>query len=330
MSYVILVGRERPEEAIVSHPKKDGTPSNENPLKRYVAVGKHMMVNPTSVWGRRVIDGKATVGESKSKVELYTPGYTGEVEFLEYGHKDGYIITIRYLKQSRSLDMEYQDNIQKLKVDLVKGEDGSGLMILDAGENKFDEKKDALLVQYFRVHGQNRDSVSKNPNPAVLGFTFYEVTDDNVKTASIEKMETSFDAGYIVKTASKSEADLKVLLEIVGEREELIGIDNLSKSKQIYEGLLKFAMSNPSDFMSLIDNWKKKFSDAVSKARSYKALDLTKDGHIALLIEEKPNLMFSDIKAKGDKMIDWVMENYTNADVFKKAQGFITLTEKLK
>lgn len=327
MSYVIVVGRERPAEAIVSHAKKDGTPKGEDQLKRYISVGKHMMVNPTSVWGRRVIDGKPT--KDDKAVELNTVGYNGEIEFLEYGDPKGYLLTIRYLKQSRSLDIEYQDNIQKLKVDTIKGEDGSAMITFDAGENKYDEKKDALFVQYLKVHGQNRDSVSKNPNPAIYGFTFFEVTDDNVKTVSIEKGEKSVSAGFVVMEASKKPGNLKVLLDIVGEREELVGLDNLSKDKQIYDGLLRFALTNPNDFDSLVNNWKKKFSDAVEKAKSYKALDLTKDGHIALIVDNKPNLMFSDAKGKGDKMIDWVLENYYDSEIYKKATGFISITEKL-
>lgn len=329
MSYVIVVGRERPEEAIVSHADKDGKPVGSDQLKRFITVGKHWLINQTSVWGRRVIDGKAE--KDGKAVELNTPGYNGEIEFLEHGNAKGYEITIRFLRKSRSLDMEYQDNIQKIKVDTIKGEDGSAMLMFDAGENKFDEKKDALFIQYLQVHGQNRDSKSKNPSPAIPGFTFYERTEDNVNTASIDKMEKAFDAGFIVKEASKNASDLKVLLEIMGDgRPELEGIDSMSKDKQIYEALLKFALNNPSDFQSLIDNWKKKLSDSIEYAKSFKALDLTKDGHIALIVDNKPQLMFSDVKGKGDKMIDWVFDNCLTSEIYKKAQGFISVTEKLK
>lgn len=336
MSYVIVVGRERPAEALVSQVKKDGTPVGEDQMKRFIPVGTHMMINQTAVWGRRVIDGKAE--KDGKAVELNTVGYNGELEFLPYGDPKGYLITTRFLKQSRSLDVDYQNQIQKLKVDWEKGSNDqsakltfeAAMLIFNAGENKYDDKKDSLLIQHLKTHGQNRDSVYKNPAPEIMGFTFYEVTDDNVKTASIDKNEKSINVGVIVMEASNNPNDLQVLLEMVGVRPELEGIDKLSKPKQVYDALLRFAVSNPNDFKSLIDNWKKKFSDAVEKSKSYKALDLTKDGHIALIVDNKPNLIFSDAEGKGDKMIDWVLANCFKSEIYKKATGFISITEKLK
>lgn len=324
--YVIMVGRERPEEVIVAHPKKDGTPKSDTTLKRYISVGKHLLPNVCMVWGRRIIEGKT----SDSSVEFNTPGYKGQIEILKYGDTNGHLIQVRYLKQSRSLDVEYQDNIQKIKIDLIKGEDGSAQVELDAGENRFDLKKDALFIQYLKAHPQNRDSIAKNPNPSIKSFTFFEVTESNVRTSSIEKKEDVLDAGFIVKTLSNKPADLRVLLKIVGSREELNGVDHLSKDKQIYDALLSFSMSNPSDFMSLVANYKKTLSEAFTKADSYKVLDLTKDGHIALVVDGKPNVIWSDLTRKSKAMIDEVMEKWADSEMYKKASVFIDLVQKLK
>lgn len=332
MSYVINIGHERPMEAIVSHPKKDGTPMGSDHLVRRIPVGRHMLANVCSVWGRRVVDGKEFVVENGNKktIEFNTNSYTGEIEFLDYGDPKGYAITIRYLKQSRSLDVEYQDNVQKIKIDLSKGADGSAQLELESGQNKFDSKKDALLIKYLQVHPQNRDSKSKNPNPEIKGFGFYEITEDNVNTRSIKSIEDSVDAVLIVKNISNNPADLKVILKLIGNRSELDGIDELSKDKQIYEGLLKFANSNSSDFTSLLNEWKRKISEAFEKAKGFKALDLTKDGHISVEINGKTHLVWSEIKAKGDGMIDWVMANYLNSENYKQTTTFIDLVEKLK
>ena len=326
--YSVVVGRERPAEALVSYAKKDGTPTGTDQLKRYISVGKHLLANVCSVWGRRVIDGKSTI--DGNPINFDTKGYSGEIEFLKYGDPQGHLITIRYLKKSRSLDVEYQDNILKLKIDTEKGADGSAQVELDAGENRYDVKKDALFVQYLKVHPQNRDSVSKNPEPEIKGYTFFEVSDDNVQTASIDQAEKSLDAGFIVKEASKKSSDLKTLLLIMGEREELKEVDSLSKDKQIYDALLKFAISKPNDFQSLLGNYKKSFSDAVEWAKSHNALDLTKDGHVALIVENKKELLFTDIPAKGNNMVDWIMSNCVDSEVYKKVNNFITLTQKLK
>lgn len=331
MSYVIVVGRERPAEAIVATVKPDGTPMGSNHLKRYISVGQHLLANVCSVWGRRVIDGRPLLNTEGAKIpiEFNTVGYAGEVEFLKYGDPKGHSITVRYLKRSRSLDVEYQDNVQKIKIDMEKGADGSAQIDLDAGENKYDDKKDALFIQYLKVHPQNRDSVSKNPNPEIKGYSFYEVTDENINTQSIERKEASLNAGFIVKSVSNKSEDLKALLKIIGKREELEGLDHLSKPKQIYEGLLNFAISKPNDFSSLLNNYKKKISDSFSKAKSYNVLDLTKDGHIAIVVNNKPHLIWSDLKGKGEKMIDIVFEDYLDSENYKKTTSFIELVEKL-
>jgi hypothetical protein len=331
MSYVINVGRERPAEAIVATPKKDGTPMGSDHLKRYISVGQHLLANVCSVWGRRVIEGKDFVmeGNFKKPIQFNTNGYSGEIEFLKYGDPNGHSLTIRYLKNSRSLDVEYQDNVQKIRIDLEKGADGSAQISLDAGTNKYDDKKDKLFIQYLQVHPQNRDSVSKNQNPEIKGFTFYEITEDNINTRSIENKEASLDAGFMVKAVSNKPSDLRALLQIIGKREELEGIDLLSKDKQIYEGLLNFAISKPNDFTSLVNHHKKRLSDSFEKAKSFNALDLTKDGHIALIVNNAKNVIWSEIKGKGIKMIDEVSDNYLDAENYKKTISFIELVEKL-
>ncbi len=326
-SYVINIGREKPAEAIVAYPDKDGKPKEgEGVLRTYISVGKHFVQNVCSVWGRRVINGEA----NETPIEFNNPKYTGEIEFLKWGDPKGHSITIRYLKKSRSLDVEYQDNVQKITIDKEKGADGSAQIELNAGENKFDLKKDALFVKYLQVHSQNRDSNSKNPDPEIKGYSFYEVTDENVNTKSIQSKEDTLDAGYIVKKVSNKPADLKALLAIIGEREELNGVDFLSKDKQIYDALLDYAMTKPNDFMSLINDHKKTISDTFEKAKTYNALDLTKDGDIALIIENKKELLFTGLKGKGNNMLTVVLEDCFDSETHKKIESLISLVEKLK
>lgn len=332
-SYVISIGNERPQEVLVAYPKKDGLPD----LTKYnstglIQVGKHFINNACYVWGRRLVDGKPLKSSSGDEIQIdfNTPNYKGELEFLPYNDPKGYSIGIRYLKRSRSLDIEYQEQVLKIKVDVEKGDDEAISIPLEAGQNKFDIKKDALFIQYLKVHPQNRDSKSKNPDPKIKGYQFFEVTEDNVNTNSIKYTEASLDAGFIVKSVSNKPADLKVLLKLIGKRDELEGIDNLSKDKQIYDALLRFAVNAPNDFNSIINDWKKTISEAFEKAKAFKALDLTKDGHISIEVGGKTNLVWSDLKGKGDNMIDWIMANYLDSENYKQTISFIEFTEKLK
>ena len=328
--YVIQVGNERPGEAIVAQVnKKTGEPTGPQ-MKRYIPVGSHLIINQARVWGRRVIAGKPK--SDGTEIEFNTPGYKGEIEFMDWGTNGGYAIEIRYLPQSRSLDFEYQQNVQKIVVrDNQEGNHVKGAsIVLSAGENKFDPKKDELFITFLRVHPSSRDSKSKNPDPAIKGYRYYEITDEHVDQGSIKRIESSIDAGIFVKTLSNKPSEIKNLFKIMGDRPEFGDTNLLSGDLQIYKVLLEYANAEPVDFFYLIGQYKTGVEDAFRKAESYKALDLTKDGHIALEVNGKKTLIISDLKAKGEGMIQWMLDHYYEDEVFMATQSFKELVTKLK
>jgi len=328
--YVIQVGNERPGEAIVAQVnKKTGEPTGPQ-MKRYIPVGSHLIINQARVWGRRVIAGKPKA--DGTEIEFNTPGYKGEIEFMDWGTNGGYAIEIRYLPQSRSLDFEYQQNVQKIVVrDNQEGNHVKGAsIVLNAGENKFDPKKDDLFISCLRVHPSNRDSKSKNPDPQIKGYKYYEVTDEHVDQGSIKRIETSIEASTFVKNLSNKPSEIKNLFKIMGDRTEFGETNLLSGDLQIYKVLLEYANAEAVDFFYLIGQYKSGVEDAFRKAESYKALDLTKDGHIALEVAGKKNLIMSDIKAKGEGMVQWMLDHYIEDDVFMATQSFKELVSKLK
>lgn len=323
--YVIQVGNETPAEAIIATPnKKTGEPMGPE-MKTYKRVGSHLIYNRARVWGRRVINGKPK--SDGTDIEFNTVGYKGEIEFLDWGKEGGYAIDIRYLPQSRSLDYEYQANVQKI---VVNPEQDGAHIILKAGENKYDRKKDELLVLFLSVYPQNRDSKSKNPDPAIKGHVYYEVTDEHVDKTSIQRIEKSVSASTFVNDLSNKPDQLRNLFKILGDREDFGTTNLLSGDLQIYRVLLEYANAKPYDFFYLIDQYKKEVLDAFEKAESYKALDLTKDGHIAIEVGGKKQLLISDVKAKGKAMVEWVIENYCDQEAFKASQILKELVSKLK
>jgi len=328
--YVIQVGNERPGEAIIAQVnKKTGEPTGPQ-MKRYIPVGSHLIINQARVWGRRVIAGKPKA--DGPEIEFNTPGYKGEIEFMDWGTQGGYAIEIRYLHQSRSLDFEYQQNVQKIVVrDNQEGNHVKGAsIVLSAGENKFDSKKDELFISCLRVHPSNRDSKSKNPDPQIKGYKYYGVTDEHVDQGSIKRIETSIEASTFVKNLSNKPSEIKNLFKIMGDRPEFGETNLLSGDLQIYKVLLEYANAEAVDFFYLIGEYKRGVEDAFRKAESYKALDLTKDGHIALEVNGKKNLIMSDIKAKGEGMIQWMLDHYIEDQVFMATQSFKELVSKLK
>lgn len=323
--YVIQVGNETPAEAIIATPnKKTGEPMGPQ-MKTYKRVGSHLIINRARVWGRRFMmkDGKKVTTD----IEFNTVGYKGDIDFLEWGTEGGYAIDIRYLPQSRSLDYEYQANVQKI---VVNPEQDGAHIILKAGENKFDPKKQELLITFLKIYPQNRDSLSKNPDPAIKGHVYYEVTDEHVDQTSIKRIETSIAASKLVNDLSNKPDQIRNLFKILGQRDEFGTTSLLSGDLQIYRVLLEYANANAVDFFYLIGEYKREVEDAFKKAESYQALDLTKDGHIALEISGKKNLIISDLKAKGHGMIDWMIEHYYEEEIFKATQIFKELVSKLK
>lgn len=329
--YIIHIGNENVPKVIVAHPDKEtGRPiDGDETMERFQRVGSHQILNRARVWGRRVIM-KGTVKKTKladnSEIQFNSREYTGELEFLEWGDEEGFAIEVRYLPASNSLDFEYQDQVQKIKVDPNKG---FTYIDLKTGQNQFDYKKNALLIKILKVHPQNRDSKSKNPDPEVKGFSFFEVTDDHVDQTVIKRIETGAEAVNVVMEISSKPGTMKTLFKVLGKK--LDGVTELSLDLELYKALLQYAASNATEFFQLVDAYKMGVQDAFDRARSEKALDLTKNGHIGFISSDgKQQPVFSDLKEKGEEMIHWVISNYYDEEVFKGTQILKELVSKLK
>jgi hypothetical protein len=331
--YVVYFGQENstpPPPAIVAQPNKRGEPTGEQ-MERYVQVGTNQLINQARVWARRVI-GKPGEKETKTalpdggEIQFNTVGYRGELEFLEWGTGNGHAIEIRYLKQSTSLDFDYQEQVQRLKLD---PNTFSPFIEFKSGKNEFDNKKEALLIQFLKVYPRNRDSVYKNPDPQVKGYSYYEVTDEHVDRTSIKRIEGGAEAVTIVKDLSARPEKLRNLFKILG-KSKIGGATILSGDLEIYKSVIEYADEKPTEFFALIDAYKKGVMDDFEKAKSYKVLDLTKDRHIALIIDSKPVLITSEAEGKGEKMINWMIENCYEEEVYKATQILKEVVSKLK
>lgn len=332
--YVIMVGGHKPAKVIASHPNPDGSPG-PNAYETSVTVGVYNIINRFRVWARRVLpNGKLPKeGDTETALEMTDSRYKGDLEFLPYGSMavGGQQIECRYLTTSRSLDYQYQKVVQKIETD-PEGKDGTAVIPLDAGENKFNDERDAVLVQALRVHPQNRDSKSKNPDPQIKGYTFYELTDDMVDTGYVESVEKELDAGLFVKEQSDNPAHLKNLLLIFKANGVDFGdVDEKSLDKDIYKGLLQFSKVNPTLFMSIIEAFKKAVSDCFEKADSFGVLDVTKNGTIAVVLNgAPPEILFSKLEGKGNDMKVYVVANFYSESIFGGIERLRKICEGLK
>lgn len=336
--YEIQVGHYTPEKVIVSTPTKDGNPSPDA-IEAYKTVGVYSLLNRTSVWARRVLPGGKPKKDEKGNeivLEVTDREYKGNLEFLDYGDDKvgAQMIDIRYLQKSLSLDVQYQDNVQKLITVNSQGGDDSMFLQLTAGINQFDYKTDSIFIQHLKVHGQNRDSKSKNNNPSIKGYTFYEINDASDDSVAIRQEESKLETGMFVKSLSQTPGALRNLLEVLLENNvdfEELGIGSvtmLSGDSEIYKALLDYVKIKAGDFSFFIEKSKKELSDSIEKAKSYNVLDVTKKGFVGVLIDNKPQIIYENAEIKGD-MIDWAMGNVFSPAVYEKTKHLKAVLSKL-
>ncbi|HNU13631.1 MAG TPA: hypothetical protein PKI55_04175 [Chitinophagaceae bacterium] len=331
--YVIHVGHHSPSKAIVATPDaRTGQPIGDI-FEVTKQLGAFQIINRATVWARRVMQNGKLPDDGKGNevpLEATDQRYKGDLEFLKWNdNKTGaQAIQIRYLRQSRSLDYEYQTVIQKIT---TRVEDGTDFIILPPGENQFDPNKDALLIKFLEVHPQNRDSESKNPDPMIKGYTYFEKTEKDADAKFIKHKENAIDAGLLLKQLSIDPAKLKNLFEIfVQSNVDFGSVSILSPNGDIYATLLKYSETDPEDMMKRIDRYKTELIKRFEYAKSFNALDLTKDGVIGLTVENKPNIIYDKVEGKGNKMIDYVVDNFVDPVIYEKTKHFTSLLEKVK
>ncbi|MCB0472289.1 MAG: hypothetical protein KDC56_04420 [Flavobacteriaceae bacterium] len=330
--YIIRVGTKSPAKAIVAVPDKDtGLPTGDQ-TEVFRSVGSHNLLNRARVWARRVKpDGLLpTENGVERSLEVTDKEYKGDLEFLDWGdNKVGaQALEIRFLDQSSSLDYDYQRTVQRIE---TKVEDGSDYILLNPGENKFDQEKEKRKVQFLRVHPGNFNSKSKNPNPQIKGFVYKEVTVKDENVAYVAHKESSLEAGLFVKGLATDDKKIANLFEIFEGYGLTFGdVNYLSSPTDKYKALLNATEVDPEGFFKLVSRYKKELYDKFQYADSFRALDLSKEGNIGLSVNGKVNLVFQNVPEKGKKMIDWVTENFADPVVFEKIKHFNSLCEKLK
>lgn len=331
--YVIQVGHYAAQKVIVATPDKETAQPTGNIIEAWAGVGVHQLINRARVWGRRVLDNGGLPKDVKGEeitCEVTNKEYHGKIEFLKWGdYKLGaQALDTRYLPQSQSLDVHYQDEVQKIRLD-YEGKDGSAFIELGSGEQKFDYKTQALLIQFLQIHPQNKDSKSKNSNPNIKGYQFFEITEDISDNSVVKQAEAELVSGNFVMNLSTKPSQLKNLLELFISKNVDFGDTNLlSTDLQIYTTLLKFAKDTPGDFGFFINEYKKDLSDCFEKAKSYKALDLTKNGFVAMIVDNKADIIF-EVEGKGDAMLDNVMSNFLDDVIYERTKHLKTVCEKL-
>lgn len=330
--YVIMAGQATATKVLIGRPNADGRPGPDA-MEAFRNVGGIFVMARSRVWARRVYPGGkiGDIGGVEVPVEVNDPKYKGTLEFLKWGDSavGAQLMEIRYLPMSNNLDYEFQTVIQKTPNPTP--EQGLDHIQLTPGENKFSYEKDALKIKFLEVTHDNRDSISKNPDPMLKGYMFFELRDESKDKSFINQAEAAHSSQGVVIQMSNKPEELRNLFEVfAGFGVDFGEVNNLSLSSDIYTALLKYASYYPKDFDGQIAVFKKNLQDKFDYASSFKALDTEKEGIIGLIVAGKPTPVFTGIPEKGKKMIEWVIENFVTNNVYPQIKTFFGLCDKLK
>lgn len=300
---------------------------NSTPKGKHVRVpfrkGNIVFPNRTESWGRRLIKGK--VPETKmgtlQRVEPNNPDYTGEVEFLPYGDKNGYSIEARYKKGCSTLDYQYQLRVgypsyfNDLEHNYIE---------FPSGVNEFEYDIDPVLISFLKIHHENQNSESKNPNSE--GNMFREVKVFDTKERDVKEIDNEFEAVSIVKQASSFEKldVLKTILSAVKEIEY-----NPEKEGSLYDNIVIFARQRSVDFLSAINGYKRNVSQIIELGKSYEVFDLTTDNMVVILKPQK-EVLIEEVKVKGEDIPQWLFDNCLDPVVYKAIEKLSTYSKKFK
>lgn len=274
--------------------------------------------NRTISWGRRLLKGKVP----DRRIQATDVDYAGEIEWMKWGAEGGYPIIARLKHGCSTLDYDYQ--ITQLQLPKFKEDDEDCYLQLPYGENSIFYDTEEVKAEFLRIHHENQDSISKSPNAE--GGLYKEVKVFDTTKQEVKEMDAMFESVKIIKEAN-SFAKLKVLQSIVSSKRVIK--HDISDEGSLYDLLILYAKESPDEFIGCVETYKQKVSEIFSKAESYNALDLTKDGDLVVL-QPKKELLFSDIPAKGKNMIDWMFKNCLTPEVHEAINKLIHLSAKFK
>lgn len=321
MPYEIMAGLERDQEVLAGYLEEGQHIIKGEARKTAIRVGVYGIPNHTMCWGKRVIDGK----EPRDKiVDVEDPLYRGEIIPLKWGTQGGYPIKCRWVRGINSIDQLYQE--LKLKVTISDTDDNAALIQFGQGYNKYDETADKALILLLKVHYANEDSVYKSPDSESLMVSYREMKISENKTKAVQNIDSKFEAMTYINKASNDEKSIVNLYDIV--KTETMSNVNRNDSADVFSSLKVYADSQPDVFIKKINDYKVGASNTIEKAKTFNLLDLTKEGDISILDNNKKEILLSN--DSGKYQVDWLLENLFTEESMNAILKIKQVTDKIK
>lgn len=278
--------------------------------------------NYAQAWGVRTYDDGVI---PENPIEVKDPKYHGKIEFLAFGDVRGTLIECRYLKNYNTLDVQYQNLVLNVKIDDTDPTSADAFfIILQSGENEFDEVRDKMKVQMLKISSYNSGSVCRNPD-AIHALYREKNNDTDVKIES-KSLDAKTEALMIVGNAASDNTygRLHNLFNIVG-----VLFGEKPEDNELFVTLQQIADSKPVDFLGKIEDHKRYISNIFEKAKSYKVIDCTKDG-VIVAGDSKKEIICEDVPAKGENMLLWLLTNHLDPKANEAIFKLKKITDKLK
>lgn len=299
--FTVIAGRKEPATALQGQLSKTTGQPGPNVTKVSLPVGRILVPNFSRVWGKRVIDqqvsktgNSVTVQEQSASVA--DPKYRGKIEFLEYGAEGGEMIEIRYLRNSSSLDKQYQDVVQK-----IKPTDEDAFISLQQGMNDFNESTEPLLVQMLKVHSLMHDSPSRDATMTDYDMITYDAEKRN--KSRIEKVNIRNTAEGYVLDAANNKGKTHILAV-------LFNIEVKTQDDVIIEKLLDRATEFPEKFVDVINQYQKKVHILLQDADDAQVVDIEPQGAIHMSdLKGGKDILIRNVEGRGVEKIKFVVAN---------------------
>lgn len=302
--YTVIAGRKEPVKVLQGTLSKGTGLPNSGAQTIKMFVGKVMIPNYSAIWGRR----KSTDGKSEVK-SVSDKNYVGVIEPLEWGDSKGELIEIRYLRNSKSHDKQYQDTVQKLRVS-----DEDVFIVLEQGVNNFDEDKQGTLVWMLKHHGLMLDNKSRNTENTDYDIIAYDPKTKN--ESRVKAINIKNTAEGIVLGATNSVARVAIIAAICN-------LDVKEQAEVLVEKMLDKVEEDAAAFLNTIIKYQTQviadFEDAVKS-------DIVVREEDQLLYNKRTggkHKLLSDVEGKGNDVYKWLSEQVLESEKVYEAYEIV-------
>lgn len=279
--YVINVFGKKPQKVQVGTISKTSGQPNPGAVDATQELGEVAIPNYSTAWGKLALD--------KDKK------LTGEITFLPWGHSEGRVIEIRFLRNCASISLEFQKE-KKLVM-----QDDQAEIVLKIGQNRFKQNEEREKILMLKHHGLNRSNGSRNPENRMTRFETYKMEENQaVKVSDIEIRQ---EAEKIVLAAKLKPERLEVLAK-------LFDVDHEQSDEVLFDTLINRSQ-NFRNFFQILKNYEDQYKAVLTGALDCELIYLNSED-AQIVIGGAKDILMSEVEGSNvDERMQYILDNLT-------------------